>query len=105
MFLSNRFFIPICLVALGQAVFLVAGRGNANRRSKTLLAVGVVVSTENDAASADRKPWDDLIARIEFARGDDGGFEAARNDALPGEAHFAFTSCDSGTTSTFFVSV
>jgi hypothetical protein len=47
-------------------VLLVAGRWNAKRRSKTLLAVGVVVSTENDAASADRKQWHDLIARIEF---------------------------------------
>ena len=35
-------------------MLLVAGRWNANRRSKALLAVGVVVSTENDAASADR---------------------------------------------------
>jgi hypothetical protein len=50
---------------LGQAVLLVARRWNANRRSKTLLAVGVVVSTENDAASADRKPWHDLNARFE----------------------------------------
>lgn len=37
-------------------MLLVAGRWNAKRRPKTLLAVGVVVSTENDAASADRKP-------------------------------------------------
>ncbi len=42
-----------CLAALGQAVLLVAGRWNANRRSKTLPAVGGVGSNSNDAASAD----------------------------------------------------
>ena len=50
------------MAALGQAVLLVAGRWKANRRSKTLLTVGVVGSTEDDAASADRKPWHDLNA-------------------------------------------
>ena len=38
-----------CLAALGRAVLSVAGRWNANRRSKTLLPVGYVVSTGTGA--------------------------------------------------------